>query len=443
MKNAASAQKKGQKQKRYPFRAFLQLAFLTTKNFLGNRLLSYAGACSFSFLFSFIPVFMLIAVFLLRILHASSESIVSMLNGLPELQEYINVDTAIKIARHSGTSASFEILLGFFIFWMARRFFATVFDSIQSIFHTKQQNKALIQQILTLAVEVAVVVLAAAVIFAYVSLRTVIILPTFASISQHFPQATAFLSQQYLLQLPNLLLFLLTAVLYRIGSGTKPSVRLCLLAALLCTGAFWIFRHLLHLFLNTANYNLIYGVFGHLVVLLLDIYFFFVIFLVCAQLIFCIQFFDELALGELYLIPRRGDGKGKTDALRRTLFTQTGFHFTRHIQLMKVANGSVIYKPGDKPEYAYYLASGFVQHKAPDLPGEPMTYMPGEFFGELGCMLQKPRSGLASAVTDAEIICIAGEEFKKLLSQNPQAAQKALTQINAYFAEVYGRNSAF
>ena len=234
MKNAASAQKKGQKQKRYPFRAFLQLAFLTTKNFLGNRLLSYAGACSFSFLFSFIPVFMLIAVFLLRILHASSESIVSMLNGLPELQEYINVDTAIKVARHSGTSASFEILLGFFIFWMARRFFATVFDSIQSIFHTKQQNKALIQQILTLAVEVAVVVLAAAVIFAYVSLRTVIILPAFASISQHFPQATAFLSQQYLLQLPNLLLFLLTTVLYRIGAGTKPSVRLCLLAALLC-----------------------------------------------------------------------------------------------------------------------------------------------------------------------------------------------------------------
>ncbi|MCR5724948.1 MAG: YihY/virulence factor BrkB family protein, partial [Treponema sp.] len=331
-----------------------QTVYLTIKHFLANRLLSYAGACSFSFLFSFIPVFMLIAMVLLRILHASTDTITQAFNALPELQEYINAETAIKIARHSGTSASFQIVLSFFIFWMARRFFATVFDSVQCIFHTREQRKAVIKQVLTLAVEVAVVIIAAAVIFVYVSLRTMVILPFFGTISAKFPQLTGAISRQYIVQLPNLLLLFLTTIIYRVSSGTKPSLKLCLLAAALCTGSFWAFRYVLHLFLNTANYNLIYGVLGRLIVTLLDIFFFFVIFLFCAELIFTMQFFDILLLGELYLLPEL-QHKGMFCSIRRSLFIHPDFLLAKDSRAIRLKSGEAVYRAGDTDSDAYYI----------------------------------------------------------------------------------------
>lgn len=409
-----------------------QTAFLTVKHFLQNHLLSYAGACSFSFLFSFIPVFMLIAIVLLRILHASTDSLVQLFSVVPELQEYINVETAIKIARHTGTSASFEILLGFFIFWMARRFFATVFDSVQCIFHTHEKRRALIKQVLMIAVEVSVVIISAAVIFAYVSLRTVIILPFFDRIRALFPHFSFLTAQQYIEHLPNLLLLFLVTVIYRVSAGTKPSFKLCLFAAFLCTLSFWLFRYVLHLFLNTANYNLIYGMLGRLIVLLLDIFFFFVIFLFCAALIFTMQFFDILLLGELYLLPKN-TAKGYFNTVRRNLFIHPDFLLAADTHALHLKSGESIYTPGDNDYAAYYIAKGFVQLKREG--EEPVTHIPGDFFGEVNCILEKPHTTQAVAVTDAEVIRIEHNMFNQLLFQNPEALQKALGKLSCQFGK--------
>ena len=70
-----------------------QSIFLTIKYFVQNRLFSYASACSFDFLFSFIPIAMMIVTILVRILHASPDTVYSIFNKFPELSDYINSST--------------------------------------------------------------------------------------------------------------------------------------------------------------------------------------------------------------------------------------------------------------------------------------------------------------------------------------------------------------
>lgn len=421
----------------------LQTAFLTAKFFLKNRLISYAGACSFSFLFSFVPVCMMITIVLLRILHASPETVKAILNALPEMTSYVSADSAIKIAQSMQTVTSFEIVLGFFIFWMARRFFATIFDSMQCIFHIGQKRRALIRQVLTLAVEVVVIVVVATVIFAYLSLRAAVHMPSLSDLSS-IPVIGGFISKQYFVQLPNLLLLVLIAIVYRIASGTKPRLWLCLLSAALCTVVFWVFRNIMHLFLNTANYNLIYGVLGQLIVTLLDIFFFFIFFLVFAEFIFVVQFLDNLLLAELYLLPSKEKTRTnmpQMEQLRYELFIRQDSWLAKDANAIRFKKGDVIYKQGDTESGAYYIATGYIQLKRGD--NDVRTYKPGEFFGEVSCIIDKPRSTLATAVTDANVVHIDGNTFRALLQQNPEAAHKAIGQISSYVAKVYGRNDAF
>ena len=66
------------KAKRYTLRTFVQETFLTGNFFIQNDLITYASACAFSFLFSLLPVVIMCAVILIRVLKASP----SVLNNL-------------------------------------------------------------------------------------------------------------------------------------------------------------------------------------------------------------------------------------------------------------------------------------------------------------------------------------------------------------------------
>ena len=124
---------KSKKPRKLTFVTFSQSIFLTTKYFLQNRLLSFAGSCAFSFLFSVIPLFMMIVMVLVRFLHASPKTISAIVSAMPELERYFNSESVIQSVQSIRTFSSFEIVASAFILWMARRFFASIFDSMQNI----------------------------------------------------------------------------------------------------------------------------------------------------------------------------------------------------------------------------------------------------------------------------------------------------------------------
>ena len=416
------------------FITFSQSVFLTTKYFLQNRLLSFAGACSFSLLFSIIPLFMMIVIVLVRFLHASPNTINTIISAIPELEKYFNSEYVILSIQSIKSISSFEIIAGFFILWMARRFFASIFDSMQNIFHTQTKRKAILNQILTFVTEILIVLVSSAVIFAYISLQTI---SSFEFIRQ-LPQLDFIYRRIYALDLikilPNLLIFAVVTVLFKTSSGTKPSFLLCICTSLLCTLSFLVFRIIMHRFLNVGNYNLIYGVLGHVIILFMDIFFFFVLFLLFAQFMYIIQFFDELLLGELYLLPNIEEG-GLGAEIKRALFVRPDFLIAQNRNnVFQYKPGDVIFKKDEKEDYAYYIINGSVKLlKNLEQKDNFNLAHRGEFFGELACVSEQKNSYTAIAVLTTDIIKIESTRFKFLVHQNPDAAKKVLKQIIPIF----------
>src|SRR5574344_1533982 len=131
--NKKAAEKKPLHRK-ITFITAMQSLYLTEVFYFSNDLFSYASACAFGFLFSFVPVVMMILVILLRILHASPEMITSILNTSKVFSNTFDIQYLIDSVVSIKTITNFEIILGLAIIWMARRFFSSVMAGMHTIF---------------------------------------------------------------------------------------------------------------------------------------------------------------------------------------------------------------------------------------------------------------------------------------------------------------------
>jgi membrane protein len=418
---------------------FAQSIFLNLKFFIQNGLLSYASACSFDLIFSVVPVLLMIILIAVRVLHASPELISSLYLIVPELKDYFNPGKVISAFQNVKTFSTLEIVLVFFIVWMARRFFASVFAALRNIFHDQQKRRALTSQVLIFVFELIFVSIVVTFIFAYMSIKTIITQPFFQRFEQLNFIYQSFLNGKALSYIPNVLFFIVSCLIYKIGAGTKPKLFLCIAGGAMCTGTFWVFRTVLHSFINVSRYNLIYGVLSNVILLLMDIFFFFVFFLFFAQYIFTCQFFDELLLGELYLLPKK-EGSTFIQRLKRSLFIRPDFLLANELALTYMTSGEKLYTVGDRDTFAYYILKGAVKVTRSEY-SEEMLYHRGDFFGELNCVLAKTRTSTAAAVIDTQIVKIRGKNFRFLVKSNPAVAQKVLSQLSTYLSKVHENNN--
>ena len=68
----------------------------------------------------------------------------------------------------------FNIIIGFFIFWMARRLFNSTMKGFHCIFHGEAIRRPLVSQLIVVAGEVILVVVIALTIFVFTSGRTLL-----------------------------------------------------------------------------------------------------------------------------------------------------------------------------------------------------------------------------------------------------------------------------
>jgi membrane protein len=194
------------------------------------------------------------------------------------------------------------------------------------------------------------------------------------------------------------------------------------------------------MFLNINRYNLVYGVLSRLIVLLLEVYIFFIYILFFAQFIYVIQYLNNLLLGELYLLPKQSK-KGFFSVLKRKLFINPNYIINHESDNFRsFEKGKIIFTEQEVSDAVYYIVSGSVQLSR----GSQVSIRgKGQFFGETGCIFSVPRKGEATALTNCKLLRISAEKFWELIDTNPRITGKALSDTSDYFRNLYGRNSAF
>lgn len=413
--------------KRYTLRTFIQEAFLTGNFFIQNDLLTYASACAFGFLFSLLPVVIMSAVILIRVLKASPEVLSKLYEFDSGLTQILDISHLVNSVLEFKGGIIFNIVIGFFIFWMARRLFNSTMKGLRCIFHGEAIRRPLVSQLIVVAGEVILVVVIALTIFVFTSGRT--LLET-SFLQRMIPPVVVRLGDRLTRFLPATLMLLFVTLAFRTAAGTRPRWKHCILAAAACTVTFFAFSILSNLFRNTTTYNMIYGVMSGVILLLLKVFVFFILFLFFAQALFVHQFFDQLLLAELYLLPPR-DAQQWHLVARRLLFIDPDYFILRLRAATSYKPGSMIYREGDEGEWVYFLAQGTVR-----ITGKSHIQQchPGDFFGELPCILGRNREDSALAETEVQVIRLEAEDFVSMLEKNPAANRKALSQVSRYFS---------
>ncbi|NOY15866.1 MAG: Crp/Fnr family transcriptional regulator [Gammaproteobacteria bacterium] len=95
------------------------------------------------------------------------------------------------------------------------------------------------------------------------------------------------------------------------------------------------------------------------------------------------------------------------------------------IQRQKYARNSIIIAEGDLSDSLYIVNEGKVKIYISDADGREMQLKilePGDYFGELALIDQKPRSASAMTICDSQLSVITSKSFLKCLADNQKIA---------------------
>jgi membrane protein len=406
---------------------FSQFLYLTLSNFAANNLWESAAACSFGFVFSFVPVSLIILTILTSIIRIFPEIENYILSYTAQFYSVIDVELALSNITKLQHIHMFDVFLALWVVWMARKLFASIVSAMNRIFRSISNRKTTINQLVSFISEFVLVIVIAVVILSSFLMNKVLKLSFFETMRQLFPRLLSHGSNLLFSSAVYIMLFTLSLYYFRIGSGTKPRFKLCIFYSFLNTLATFLLSQFLNGFLNISNYNVIYGTISTLIILMLKVYFFFVIFLFTAQMIYVSQFFHTLILNQLYLLPEYLE-KSFFSNLRRILFINPVSDET-YQNTIYYEGSDVIYLPQENADSVYFICKGFVSIENEETKKSELINQ-GSFIGENACILNKKRGEKALAFTQCKLIKISKEDFLSILHANPKAASKAMKNLS-------------
>ena len=414
------------------FSRFGQILYLTISNFSKNAMWESASACAFGFIFSFIPITLIIFTVLIAIIQIYPSIYNFIITFAKEIETLVNILPLVDKLMQIHSVKSFNIFLAVWVVWMARKLFNSIIIAMNKVFRSASKRKSWFNQLLTFIIEFSITLIIAIILIAAFAFTQLLSLPIFENLISTFPILFKQSSHNIAVFILYFILFVSTVIAYRVISGTKPLLRRCIFYAALSTIAFFIISFFINLFMNFTNYNTIYGTISSLVVLMMKVYLFFITFLFCAQMIYVSQFFETLLRSEIYQLPGF-ESKGMGNYLRRLLFINPSEIQTEQNTVL-LKNGEVLYTADQKVSFVYYIKKGAVSEASDK--GFTLRSQ-GTFLGDVQCILNENYQSTATALADCELISFTSEEFMQIIEKSHHAARKAISKISEYTAATY------
>lgn len=207
---------------------------------------------------------------------------------------------------------------------------------------------------------------------------------------------------------------------FRLAPAERPGRKVALTAALLCVISTIAFAGAFRLFLSGARYDLLYGIFGSLIVLLANVYIFFSLFFAFAEFVYIEEHFDALLFARYQRSLRAGSAPARR--LERALFGLP----ERLVRLYgrAFARGEKVFSVGEGGKEAYLVRRGRIGIYIPAAGGELRlgAVEAGEIFGEMALMQGEARSATARADEDSLVLAIPPEVFELYLRSDDGAS---------------------
>lgn len=328
-----------------------------------------------------------------------------------------NLEAMLNYVLDTDTITLGNIVVVLFILWMAHKFFLSIVFAFVKIFNTVVYTRTVTKQALSFLGILILVIL------------TSILLTTAFAIKQTFAIRIIALPKVWWLSSTvfDLVLYIViyasSVAIFRVYSRTRPAWFLCNMCSLLCMAGFCIFRLFAKIFLNIARYNFVYGFLSNLIIMVFEVYGFFIIFLFFAQFIYVCQNFSSHLIEELYLLQDAPRTSYKY-RLCKSLFTASTLCDIGYEILHKEAF-QAIYNKNDIALNVFYILEGNVSLSSDNL-GQ-IKLKAGAFFGETQCVRNEPYRQNSIATSSVKLLKIPRSTFVFLVKNNSKLALKVLS----------------
>ncbi len=229
---------------------------------------------------------------------------------------------------------------------------------------------------------------------------------------------------------PAVALFLFTGWSYMAIPAKRPNPRAAWGSAALCFVFLLIVTEVFRLFISAARYELLYGVLGNLILLLVNVFAFFSLYFYFAELVYVSDQFDALLFGRFDRLARTRRAGGEVPRLERALFMEPARLLRSYgVTLRK---GEVLFSAGDQERSAYFVYYGRIGITIPSSGLEsPIASMgPGEVFGEMAYILGEDRTATAQAEEDSAVLKLPPPVFEQYLASHPEAARHLINSLS-------------
>jgi len=385
-----------------------------------HELSNHAAAGAYAFLLSATPALLIVAALagpFLSLFHGGAQVwsgfLARALGGLARTDRLSRIYSP-RIGAVAAVVASLSLV------WAARLFILTVQRGLRVVWGVSPLEKPLRDNVLTFALEFA------ALFFAIVALgageATSFFLDYLAPVVG--AQVTA-LSRLVVHAVPGVILFAYVFFTYRFIPPRGPRNRIAVVASLAAILVYAIVGTLLSWAINRTHYDLVYGVLGGLVVLLLKVWLFFMVYFYCAELAFILERYDSLLFARFIRASRAGGkkaGKGLFGRPER-LLARYGRRFE---------TGEIIFRRGDGGDDAFFLLAGEIGVWLDEGRGGSMvsTIRSGELFGEIAHLIGESRTATLVAATACEVVILPPAIFDRLLSTDSLVSRRVIDLLS-------------
>jgi membrane protein len=376
-------------------KTLLQRLFITLQFFADNGLANHAAACAYGFLLSAAPILLLVTFFLLAAFRSSPQAVAALAADIPVLASLIDADWLAREYLSVTVSGISGIISVAAIFWAGRIFALSMQRGLKVIFTGKKKRNPVTDNIAVVFIEILVFVVILAMIFLGALKRGAYILPA-------------------------LIMALAFYFVCRTITANAPGRVSLLWGTIFFAAACTILSILFQSMSNQVKYNFLYGALGGLVMLLVNVYVFFICFFTCAQFAKINDSFDALLFSRLRQSRMPGG-----DITKKLFFSAEG-RLEKYLRAYK--EDATIFEKGSGGNEIYYLLEGEVNviipsagrtadnSRAPDDDLVPVnTLTAGSFFGEMGHLLSGERTATIKAKTSIQTLVLPPALFDEIL----------------------------
>jgi len=310
--------------------------------------------------------------------------------------------------------------------WAARLFVVTVQRALRLIWSAEGRNTIVRDNALTFGMELLFLV--AAVIILALSQGLNIILET-------IPKERLGLLAGRAGRLgragPLLALYLFVFFTWLVIPPVRPRVRTILGVSIICMALYLGFAGLLDLFIDAARYAFLYGVFGRVIIILVNVYAFFTIYFYGAEYVYVEEHFDALLFARFYRVARMP----MASRMEKGLFMEPERLMGRYARDFPA--GALIFSMGEPGASIYYIYDGDIGvYLGPKGSETRVGVMkPGDFFGEMAHILDEPRTATVRAETDAVLFELPPAVYDQFLRSDGEALRSLADSLASRLKE--------